>query len=396
MGLLFRRSGIIIFLTSSEPLSFRNFLEEVTIKDDNLPSLKLDRVYDYFIEAAGMGLASRPNLQRWIEVQDLISDAKRLEEDSLRVLKTIGILNLITPTGSMRATRNLVSLAMCDRPSETQINYWQQVIDKLLKQNLITHRRLLDELRIWQGSDFNVDSELSTYIEQERSLLVKLLSLYHPLKPLVAQRHSYQTGTLRYFERHYLDNSQNLNQLNCSVDADGFVGYWVDDEIPSFVPSTTSDGKPLVILSAAKLDILRIRTLEFVVLNNIKKTAKELQTDGVARKEVNYRLQEAEKFLDETLNQSFSIGVNKQCWIQGQSETLNNITDFNSKLSDICDRVYHRSAILWNELINRRDLTSQGVKARRELIQAMLEHQYENKLGLEGYGPEVKKIGESA
>lgn len=117
--------------------------------------------------------------------------------------------------------------------------------------------------------------------------------------------------------------------------------------------------------------------------------AKELQTDGVARKEVNYRLQEAEAFLDETLNQSFSIGVNQHCWIQGGVETLNNITDFNSKLSDICDRVYYRSPILWNELINRRDLTSQGAKARRELIEAMLEHQHEEKLGLQGYGPEV-------
>ncbi len=57
-------------------------------------------------------------MQRWVEIQDLINDAKRLEEDSLRVLKTIGILNLITVTGSMRATRTLVSLAMCDRPSE--------------------------------------------------------------------------------------------------------------------------------------------------------------------------------------------------------------------------------------------------------------------------------------
>ncbi len=382
--------SLFTFLTSSEPLSFRNFLEEVTITNDNLPSLKLERVYDYFIEAAGMGLASRPNLQRWVEIQDLINDAKRLEEDSLKVLKTIGILNLITVTGSMRATRNLVSLAMCDRPSAEQINYWQQIIDQLLKQNLITHRRQLDELRIWQGSDFNVDGELSTYIEQERSPLVKLLSLYRPLKPLVAQRHSYQTGTLRYFERHYLDSSQDLHQLRCSSgDADGFVGYWVDQEIPNSVPPTTTDGKPLVILSAANLDILQIRTLEFVALTNIKKTAKELQTDGVARKEVNYRLQEAEEFLDETLNQSFSIAGNQQYWIQGNIEKLNNITDFNSKLSDICDRVYHRSATLWNELINRRDLTSQGAKARRELIQAMLEHQYEEKLGLEGYGPEV-------
>lgn len=382
--------SLFTFLTSNEPLSFRNFLEETTIKNNNFPTLKLDLVYDYFIEAAGMGLASRPNLQRWVEIQDLISDAKRLEEDSLRVLKTIGILNLITVTGSMRATKTLVSLAMCDYPSEEQINYWQKIIDELLNQNLITHRRQLDELRIWQGSDFNVDTELNIYIEQERSPLVKLLSIHRPLKPLVAQRHSYKTGTLRYFERHYLDNSQNLSQLRCSSpDADGFVGYWVDEQTPKSVPSKTADGKPLVILNAVNLDILRIRALEFVALNNIKKTAKELQTDGVARKEVNYRLIEAEQSLDETLSQTFSIGINQQCWIEGKAQKLNKITDFNSKLSYVCDQVYNFSPILWNELINRRNLTSQGVKARRELIQAMLEHQNEERLGLEGYGPEV-------
>lgn len=44
---------------------------------------------------------------------------------------------------------------------------------------------------------------------------------------------------------------------------------------------------------------------------------------------------------------------------------------------------------VWNELINRRQLTSQGAKARRELIQAMIEHSNLDKLGLEGYGPEV-------
>lgn len=382
--------SLFTFLTSGEPLSFRNFLEEIIVQDDSLPNLKLDRVYDYFIEVAGMGLASRPNLQRWVEIQDLISDAKRLDNDSLRLLKTIGILNLITVTSSLRATKTLVSLAMCDRPGEEQINYWQKIIDELLEQNLITHRRQLDELRIWQGSDFNADTELSNYIGQERSPLVKLLSLHRPLKPLVAQRHSYQKGTLRYFERHYLDNSQDFSQLRCSNrDADGFVGYWVDEQNPTSVPATTTDGKPLVILSADNLDVLRIRTLEFVALSNIKKTAKELQTDGVARKEVNYRLIDAEQFLDETLNQAFSIGKNQLCWIEGKPQTLNNISDYNSKLSDICDHVYHRSPILWNELINRRDLTSQGAKARRELIQAMLEHQNDEKLGLEGYGPEV-------
>nr|WP_144054285.1 hypothetical protein [Pleurocapsa sp. PCC 7319] len=346
----------------------------------------------FFIEAAGMGLASRPNLQRWLEIQDLIADANYLDSDSLRVLKTIGILNLVTITGTTRATRNLVTLAMCDRPNDSEsLKYWGHVVDKLLQRGLITHRRQLDELRIWQGSDFNVDSELSRYLEEERSPLYSLLSSIRPLKPLVAQRHSYQTGTLRYFERSYLDGSSNLKDLSCSHhDSDGMIGYWVNEDLPTSVTQSTVDGKPLIILCAAQLDLLRIRAREYAALKKIQINASELQTDGVARREVRYRLAEAEKLLYESLQYAFELTNDSNiCWIQGQQVTISSITDFNAELSRVCDRVYQKSPRIWNELINRRVLTSQGAKARRELIEAMIERSDLAKLGLEGYGPEV-------
>ena len=384
--------SLFTFLTSSEPYSFKNYLEEKSVQADNLPSLKLDRVYDYFIEAAGMGLASRSNMQRWVEVQDLIADAKYLDPDILRVLKTIGILNLVTITGLTRATRELVKFAMCDRPDDTkEIESWDRVISELLDKGLITHRRQLDELRIWQGSDFNVDNELIRYREENRDPLFKLLSSIRPLKPLVAQRHSYQTGTLRYFERCYLDSSGNLSDLSCSAtESDGLIGYWVDDEKPKSVPNLTADGKPLIILCAAELESLRMQAREYAALKKIQQNASELQTDGVARREVRYRVTQAEQLLYESLQDSFELANDKNdCWIEGKQIKIKNITDFNSQLSVVCDRIYHKSPKIWNELINRRQLTSQGAKARRELIESLIEHSDQEKLGLEGYGPEV-------
>ncbi|MBE9019911.1 hypothetical protein IQ272_28040, partial [Chroococcidiopsidales cyanobacterium LEGE 13417] len=382
--------SLFTFLTSAEPYSFLNFLKETTLEGDVLPTLNLDRIYDYFLEAVGTGLASRPNLQRWVEIQNLVTDAQHLDADSLRVLKTIGILNLVTTTGAIRATRTLVTLAMCDRPSDRDKNHWEQVIENLLQKGIITHRRQLDELRIWQGSDFNVDAELTALVEQERSPLVNLLSAVRPLKPLVAQRHSYKTGTLRYFERRYIDGLEDLTKLRCSTnDCDGLVGYWVDTASPTHVPASTVDGKPLILLGADKLDLLRIRARELASLKKMQKLP-ELQSDGVARLEVRYRLVQAEQFLDETLAQAFDLTANlNRGWIQGKQEVVDRLTNFNAKLSDVCDRVYHQGLTLWNELINRRDLTSQGAKARRLLIEAMLDAREQEKLGLQGYGPEV-------
>ncbi|NET57452.1 MAG: hypothetical protein F6K47_15200 [Symploca sp. SIO2E6] len=393
--------SLFTFITSSEPYSLQNFIDGPHPlapspfgrggKDDLPETLKLDRVYDYFVEAAGIGFGSRPNLQRWVEIQNLIADTRHLDEDYRRVLKTIGTLNLVTTTGAVKATPELVRLALCDSPKdEEQQQKWDDIIDRLLRRNLITHRRLWDELRLWEGSDFNVDAEVAALIEQERSPLASLLAANYPLKPLVAQRHSYKTGTLRYFERQYVDASQDLAKLHCNNHADGLIACWLDEELPEQPPAEVVDGKPLIVLCATKLGILRIQALEFAALEKIQANTAQLQTDAVARREVQYRLFHTKGLLDKSLSQAFALALNRNaCWIQGQPEIINNATELNGKLSEVCDKVYHKTPILWNELINRRELTSQGAKARRELIEAMLERSDEERLGLKGYGPEV-------
>ncbi|MCT7964677.1 hypothetical protein NG791_28780 [Laspinema sp. D1] len=381
--------SLFTFLTSAESYSFNRYLEETQVKGMELPTLKLDRVYDYFIEAVGMGITSRPKLQRWIEVQGLINDvAKTLDADSLRVLKTIGTLNIVTTTGALKATRSLVSLALSNSVEEAE--NWQRAIDNLLQKGIVTYRRQVDELRIWEGSDFNVDSAVADYLAKQRSPLVELLSEIRPMDPLVAQRHSYLTGTLRYFERRYLDESTNLSKLSClNEDADGLIAYWVSEELPQRVPTKTTDGKPLIVLCAAKLETLRMHSREFAALKHIQHSS-ELQSDGVARREVRYRLVQAEELLDESLSQAFDVAENRNlCLIQGKPETIRHVRDLNAQLSQVCDRVYHKTLFLWNEHINRRDLTSQGAKARMELIAAMLEKSDLERLGFEGYGPEV-------
>lgn len=382
--------SLFTFLTSNEPFSFQNFLNEEEASCQNLPTLKLHRVYDYFMEAAGSGLASRPNMQRWLEIQRLVVDAQHLPYQLVAALKTIGILNLVTATGQLRATPNLVAASLCNRSDDPrEFKRWKDVLQELQDKGLVLYRRQMDELRVWEGSDFDVEAAIKEHIQQERTSLRELLDKFCPVKPLVAQRHSYQKGTLRYFEHRYLDANVALDALQCeNTDADGLLGYWVDVDLPENIPFQTSDGKPLVVLASSKLDLLEANAAEYAALKTIQTDTVELQKDGVARLEVRQRLVHANQLLDEALSLAFEVS---QCnaWVQGKPVKLNRASSLNSKLSDVCDSVYAKSPTLWNELINRRELTSQGAKARRELLEAMLEWGDRPYLGLEGYGPEV-------
>src|SRR5262249_39158019 len=216
-----------------------------------------------------------PNLQRWAEVKSLIDDHRNDEVDELRVLKTIGILNLANTGGFLRASRELVVLSMCDAPDDPEEGLrWNKTLDHLLGRGLVSHRPQVDELGIGEGFDFDIEVAAREQIERRREPLSSLLADACPLRPVVAQRHSYQTGALRFFERRYLDNQSDLTALRCENDeCDGLIGYWVDDAAPALIPAQTADRKPLVIVEVGQIVTLRRRALELAALRRVQSEA---------------------------------------------------------------------------------------------------------------------------
>jgi len=383
--------SLFTFLTSAEPHSLQTWLNETGRRDEQIPLLKIDRLYDYFIDSVGIGMAGRPNLQRWAEVKSLIDDHRNDVADDLRMLKTIGILNLASVGGFLKASRELVALSLCDAPDgREEERHWNKTLDRLLERGLVSYRSQIDELRIWEGSDFDIEVAVREQIERRREPLPALLADACPLRPVVAQRHSYQTGALRFFERQYLDDQSDLTALRCEDgECDGLIGYWVDDAAPALVPAQTADSKPLVLVEVGRVETLRRRALELAALRRVQTEAAELQADGIARREVRYRVTQARQMLDEVFAQTVEGGDPVRCWIAGRTELLPLRKALNSRLSSLCDAVYHQGLTLLSEHINRRELTSQGAKASRQVIEAMIERANVARLGLSGDGPEV-------
>jgi len=342
-----------------------------------------------------MSISSRPQFQRWIEIQSRLSDASNLDPDVLLVLKTIGLLNLVSTTGFLRASKKTVTLAMCDQPDDRdETEYWDKKIKELLDKGFIIWRKRIDEFRIWEGSDFDIEKELSEQAEVLNLSLADLLNDYTPLRPLVVQKHSYKYGTLRYFERRYFDRAETFDSLECKHhDSDGLICHWVGNETDlkklNKIPHKTLSGKPVIVICASSLSALRIACNEYVTLRNVLKNASQLQTDGVARREVGQRILYAQRLLNDALSRSFDIASGKvsNFYITDKMK-FGNWADFQSYLSFLCDDIYHKGPFLWNELINRRELTSQGASARNKLLSAMLENTGQPRLGIVGNGPE--------
>src|SRR5664280_310301 len=90
------------FLAGHEPKSVTTFLSEhAWTKDQELPVVRLDVLYDYFVDSAVTMAAISSAASRWVEIDSRIRDARGIDDAGRRVLKTVGLLNLISAGGTL-------------------------------------------------------------------------------------------------------------------------------------------------------------------------------------------------------------------------------------------------------------------------------------------------------
>lgn len=401
LGPLFRQlaqneRSLFAFLASSEPFGFQEFLRQHTLKEG---LYRLDHLYDYVMASLGPTLFAQVRGKLWAEVQsalDRLHDASELE---IWVAKTVGILQALGPATSLPASGGAIKVALKGIASETEL---EQAIQSLSRRSVIVFRRHTSSFALWEGSDVDLEDRLQAArqaVERDQNL-ASFLSRQAPPQPMIARRHYFQTGTLRYFETCYAvrgDFQADLFQGTLSADpgeADGRVVYCLprdpDDRkaMQGFIQSSET---AIPVIVALPKDVFDLKELchELVCLRWVITHTPELETDRTARRELHARLAIAEQNLRSHLGWVFST-ENKGCvwYYRGRAQSLSSQRQLNDLLSRACDEVYRWTPHWRNELINRRSLSSSAAAARRNLIEAMFEHAAEERLGFQGSPPE--------
>lgn len=369
------------FLTGPEPTTAASYLK--THSDAGrgaLPSLGLDALYDYFV--AG-GVAASPGAAqsaRWSEIATRLRDTHGLSDKQSRIAKAIAVLNLISTSGTIRASRAVLALVE-EHPDGA--------LSELETLGLITYRDFADEYRIWQGTDIDLKQLIERERERTRQApLVSVLRAIDDPAPEVAARHSAEHDVLRVFNRRYVDGSEPIEPLDPFSPYDGEVLLVVSSSNTSLPTLSAPAAKPVLAAMPADLGPLDKSTREVAALSNLL-TDDTVQGDWVARRELGERLAQARNELEHSLSATFRSDDCEWTFIgPGKSRTIATGRG-SAPLSVAADIAYTATPHVRNEMLNRTDVTSQGSKARRQLLEGMIERSAEVDLGFEGYGPEV-------
>ncbi|RVW06702.1 hypothetical protein EF834_00475 [Rhodococcus spongiicola] len=375
------------FMAGTEPLAVPAFLDSSEWNPSQpVPLLGLDRVYDYFLDSAGSMIGVSETASRWMEIETRIRDTVGLTSAELRALKSIGVLNLVSSGGSVRASRPMLEFALLTgQDGSSTLDEVGTVLTSLEDRGLIVYRTFSDEYRVWQGSDYDLRRAIAGAKRQCATKdLATLLNEVTPLEPAVAGRHSQRNGVLRIFEQKF----SNLTPADFQApDAawDGAVLYATAHPSEELL-ELASGGKPIVVITPNDLAAVEEAALEAAALQLALHSAEDENVDWVAKRELAERTAAAQQQLRSLVGSAWN---SRASWVlAGYDGELAPKTGLSAVLSEVSDRAYTDTPRVSNEMIARRELTSQGAKARRVLMEAMLAKGGEQSFGIEGYGPE--------
>ena len=306
----------------------------------------------------------------------------RAHRAQVRLAKAIALLNLVATTGTVRASRQVLTLIDADSAT---------TLDELDSAGIVTYRDFADEYRIWHGTDIDIRGLLDTAHQRvQRQSLAEILSATVPPQPVVAARHSAEHNVLRVFARRYADSGESIEPLDAFSPYDGEVLLVVgEDQTAPTVAQSGNGAKPVVAAIPDDLTELATAAREVAAVTAALDDP-TVSDDWVARLELGERLAQSRSTLDSAIVGTFS------------AEDLHMDPPRRRREHHTPSRTGQRSPVCrgghWptpptptvrNEMLNRTDLTSQGAKARRLLLKAMIEHGSDPDLGLEGYGPEM-------
>lgn len=374
------------FVAGREPASVSSFMEEAVFTEP-LPVVTLEDLYGYFIDSAGSMIGASGEGSRWLEIERRLRETQGLTDEELGCLRTIAVLNLISSGGALRASLATITVTLASASKRIEPSRTIRMVKQLEKRGLVTYRRFADEFRIWQGSDFDATSALAEAKQRlgEQSA-ARVLEQVSAAAPIVAARHSQRTGVMRYFSVHFADNR--TESVEVPPDADGILVYQLAPQLTAgLLKSLKRDPRPAVIVSSHSAAKIGDAALDVAAHQEVLSNAPALATDWVARRELQEREAGSRQHLSMVLRDGLLGGKGTRI-LAKTSERLTARGSLTRLVSDLCDRFYDLTPEVRNEMISRRELTSQGAKARRELLTAMAGNPGVERLGLTGFGPE--------
>jgi len=379
------------FLNSTEPHSFQDFLRETPV--EARVTYEPADFWDYLQANLEPAILASPDGHRWAMSADAVERCERFGgELHIRLAKTIALIDLFRNGSGLMAELDILSACF---PAE-KVKSIKAAVAALEQWSVIVFRKHTDAWTVYAGSDFDIATALQETEAGQAGLDVARLAQLADLQPLLAKKHYFRTGTLRWFESALTSVTHLEKSASSFAPKDGAAGQFLlaisDGEEPERTvkercrkASEQAYDFPIAVGYPRNTWAIRMLGAEFIALETIRREQPSLEGDDVARREIQARIALASAELEEALR----TGFDQATWfVRGEKCEVQDSRSVAHLASALADDTFDQAPIIKSELVNRERPSSNSQAAVRALLHAMVSCGDQVALGIDGFPAE--------
>lgn len=370
------------FLNSHEQFSFQLFLQQTS--DENA-RYDLSNLWDYLEANMEHAILSSPDGHGWATAAEAIRKASKQDfsPETIQLLKAISLITLFGKAANLTATNQL----LLTTTAISQPEQLDKALEQLKNASCIVFRKHQSSWDVFEGSDLDIAALVEEKIEQLQNSNEALQRINYSSQ-VIAKGHYHEFGTLRWASQSVALQLSSIDVTSIVKSRNGeFANFLLllKEEPEEQLLELTRNNKSLMIACASNAsDIISLSNEKYALelIKSDKNTGADLAHDKVAREEHRARTFNAQSALETALTTAF----NSARWIYNgvvyDKETMSEIATF------AADSIFNQTPRILNELVNRNKLSGTAVAALKKLLQAMLEKESCEDLGISGFPPE--------
>lgn len=377
------------FLSSVEPHGFRSYLN--LTRRSEASWYRPSDYWDYLRSNLEPAILASPDGHRWSQAVEAVERAEVKTGDVFLVslIKNIAVIDLFRNGSGLAADSAVIAALFYDKTPEEL----DAALNRLSSLKIALFKTYTGAWSVFEGSDFDIDAAIAKALAASPGIDYARLAQLMGLHPVVAKRHYHETGSMRWMELS-LCGIEQAEKISANFKPKkGEFGTFIlalpskgmSSRAARIRAQACSKLHPWPVMVGIPANHARIADLsaELVALEQVK-DRHELSGDAVARREVYARLAATRADLEDQLQAAVLLAK----WHDGTDQVVEPGSKLSPVASSLAEGIFSQSPSVWSELVNRDSVSSNSVKARRDLLHAMINAEGQEALGFEGFPAE--------
>jgi hypothetical protein len=392
---------IFTFLASNDFNTLGRFIEHFNEEDFQL--LTPDILFDYFSDIMKKQDHQDDIYKTWVNVNRALQKADQDSELETKIVKVLGLIKAVAEEQSLPPTAELLQFALMIKEDEAE--EFNEALSNLIHSKVIYERKSDGYIQFFQGSDIDFEQEIQKVLgtKKHHSLfnVSSILNTHFSPSFIVANKYNDEYDITRFFHPVYVTVKELKKGFDWDEEivtrnyADGLIVYTIpetENEVLKAEEISTNVKHPQVIIAVPNGSInIKNAAFYYQALDCLRRDKKFLEKDPSASIEINAYLEDYRGQVEQWLSKVIAPRNNPiSFYYQGSKRTdITSPRQLSRWVSDICLKIFAKTPKINNEMVNKTSVTSPIAKARKKVVDGLLEQEPQVNLGLKGYGPDV-------